>query len=197
VDDGALMPGSEVRVGSRAHPQEGLLRGPGVMLGYLHEVDNDEAYEGEWFRSGDLVEVADDRLTVVGRLKEIVNRNGFKISLNEIDAALVEFPGLKEWAGFGLPDRETGEHLAVAVVPEDGVDVTLGDLLDHLRAGGLSTRKLPEEVVVWDEALPRTASGKVVRSRLTMDASSKRSMCVERLQTGAHSPSAGSSPSTE
>jgi acyl-CoA synthetase (AMP-forming)/AMP-acid ligase II len=182
-DDGALMPGSEVRVGSPAHPQEGLLRGPGVMLGYLHEVDNDDSYEGEWFRSGDLVEVADDRLTVVGRLKEVVNRNGFKISLNEIDAALVDCPGLREWASFGLPDRATGEHLAVAIFPEDGVDVTLGDLLDHLRAGGLSTRKLPEEVVVWDEALPRTASGKVVRSRLTMEASSKRSMFVDRLQT--------------
>jgi acyl-CoA synthetase (AMP-forming)/AMP-acid ligase II len=196
-DDGALMPGAEVRVGSLVHRQEGLLRGPGVMLGYLHEVDNDEAYEGEWFRSGDLIEVAGDRLTVIGRLKEIVNRNGFKVSLNEIDAALADFPGLKEWAGFGLPDRDTGEHLAVAVVPEAGVDVTLGDLLEHLRAGGLSTRKLPEEVVVWDEALPRTPSGKVVRSRLTMDASSKRSMLVERLQPGASSPSAGSRAPTE
>ncbi len=191
-DDGALMPGTEVRVGSAAHPQEGLLRGPGVMLGYLHDADNDEAYEGEWFRSGDLVEVTGDRVTVVGRLKEIVNRNGFKISLNEIDAALAGYPGLEEWASFGLPDRETGERLAVAVVPETGVDVTLGDLLDHLRAGGLSTRKLPEEVVVWDEALPRTASGKVVRSRLTMDAPSKRSMAVTRLRTSG--PPASSYP---
>jgi acyl-CoA synthetase (AMP-forming)/AMP-acid ligase II len=188
IDDGALMPGTEVRVGSSEHPQEGLLRGPGVMLGYLDEADNREAYEGEWLRSGDLVEVTDGRLTVIGRLKEIVNRSGFKISLSEIDAALIGQTGIKEWAGFAVPDHETGEHLAVAVVPEDGSDVTLDAVLAHLRAEGLATRKLPEHLVVWDGPLPRTASGKVIRTQLTMDAPSKRSEFVERLRSSPNGP---------
>ena len=183
IDDGALMPGTEVRVGSSQHPQEGLLRGPGVMLGYLDEGDNLGAYEGEWLRSGDLVDVTEGRLTVIGRLKEIVNRSGFKISLSEIDAALLGLPGIEECAGFAVPDRETGEHLAVAVVLQGGADVTMAKVLDHLRVEGLATRKLPEEVVIWDEPLPRTASGKVVRARLSMDAPSKRSMSVDRLRS--------------
>jgi acyl-CoA synthetase (AMP-forming)/AMP-acid ligase II len=181
ADDGTLMPGTEVRVGSSAHPQEGLLRGPGVFLGYLDDLQNDESFEGDWYRSGDLIEVSGSRLTVVGRLKEIVNRNGFKISLNEIDAALLGQPGVEECASFGMPDRTTGEHLAVAVVPAEGAHVTLQTVLAHLRAAGVATRKLPEEVVIWDEPLPRTASGKVIRSSLTMDAPVKRSMSVDRL----------------
>jgi acyl-CoA synthetase (AMP-forming)/AMP-acid ligase II len=183
LDDGALMPGTEVRVGSSEHPQEGLLRGPAAMLGYLDEADNRQAYEGEWLRSGDLVDVMEGRLTVIGRLKEIVNRSGFKISLSEIDAALFGQAGIKEWAGFALPDQETGEHLALAIVPEEGVDVTLETVLAHLRGQGLATRKLPEQMVVWDGPLPRTATGKVIRAHLTMDAPSKRSVFVERLSS--------------
>jgi acyl-CoA synthetase (AMP-forming)/AMP-acid ligase II len=183
TDDGALMPGTEIRVGSSAHPQEGLLRGPGVMLGYLDEADNEEAYEDDWFRSGDLVEVTEGRLTVVGRLKEVVNRNGFKISLGEIDSALLDLPGSDECASFAVPDRDTGERLAVAVVARAGSEVTLGAVLEHLRARGLATRKLPEQLVVWDEPLPRTPSGKIVRTRLTMEASVKRSSFATRLRS--------------
>ena len=183
TDDGALMPGTEIRVGSSAHPQEGLLRGPGVMLGYLDEADNQEAYEEDWFRSGDLVEVTEGRLTVVGRLKEVVNRSGFKISLSEIDSALVGLPGGDECASFGLPDGDTGERLAVAVVARAGCEVTLGAVLEHLRAQGLATRKLPEQLVLWDEPLPRTPSGKIVRTRLTMEASARRSTFATRLQS--------------
>ena len=125
-DDGALMPGSEVRVGSGAHAQEGMVRGPGVFLGYSEPEDNA--------------------------------------------------------AAFGLPDRSTGERLAVAVHPEDTTAVTLEDVVDHLLARGVARRKLPEEVVIWNGPLPRTPSGKVVRSRLAMEAPGKRSQGVERLR---------------
>ena len=181
-DDGALMPGSEVRVGSAGHAQEGLLRGPGVFLGYADAEDDAAAFEGDWYRTGDLVDVHDGRLTVIGRLKEVVNRNGLKISLTEVDAALEGLPGAIEHAAFGVPDPATGERLVVAVHPEDGAGVTLDAVVGHLKAQGLATRKLPEEVVVWDGPLPRTASGKVVRSRLVMDAPAKRSERAARLQ---------------
>ena len=79
------MPGTEVRIGSAEHPQEGLLRGPAVFLGYADAEHNVEAFEDGWFRTGDAVEVHDGRLTVVGRIKDVVNRNGLKISPSEID----------------------------------------------------------------------------------------------------------------
>jgi acyl-CoA synthetase (AMP-forming)/AMP-acid ligase II len=182
ADDGALMPGTEVRIGSAGHAQEGLLRGPAVFLGYVDPAHNALAFDDGWFRTGDAVEVHNGRLTVVGRLKELVNRNGLKISLSEIDAALERLSGVVEYASFGVPDQDTGERLVVAVRAEDAAVVTLEGICTHLRSVGIATRKLPEQLVVWDEALPRTASGKIVRSRLAMESSGKPAQYAPRLR---------------
>ncbi len=182
LDDGALMPGTEVRVGSREHAQEGLLRGPALFLGYVDHDDTRAAFEDGWYRTGDAVELHGGRLTVVGRLKEVIKRNGLEISLSEVDGALARLPGVAEYACFGLPDEATGERLVVAVRPEPGREPTLDALVDHLRSEGLATRKLPEQLVLWDEPLPRTASGKIVRSRLVMESSGKISRFAARLQ---------------
>ena len=184
ADDGALMPGTEVKVGSSGHPQEGLIRGPALMLGYLDQDDNRAAFEDGWYRTGDLLDVVDGRLTVIGRLKEVVSRNGIKISLGEIDAALADHPDLVEAAAFAVPDKETGERMGVAVVARPGSEVTLDGVLEHLTAAGVAIRKLPEQVTVWDEPLPRTASGKVVRATLTLDAPGKESMLAPRVRDG-------------
>ena len=116
-DDGALMPGSEVRIGSREHPEEGLVRGPCVFLGYLDADDNAAAFEDGWYRTGDTLEVRDGRVTVTGRIKEIVNRNGLKLSLHEVDDTLTGLAGAAEVACFGAPDADTGERLCVADTP--------------------------------------------------------------------------------
>lgn len=166
ADDGALMPGNEVRIGSREHPEEGLVRGPCVFLGYLDADDNAAAFEDGWYRTGDTLEVREGRVTVTGRIKEIVNRNGLKLSLHEIDDALSGLAGAAEVACFAAPDADTGERLCVAVRPRAGATIGLADVSAHLRAAGVATRKFPETLVVWDEPLPRTESGKIVRARL-------------------------------
>jgi len=181
-NDGAPTPGLEVQVGSSEHHQEGMLRGPGMFLGYIDDADNDAAFDDDWYRTGDLIEFADGRITVIGRLKEVVIRNGFKISLAEVEVALAGHSALEEFATFGVPDRTTGERLAVAIVPKSGVGVTLEHVLEHLRSAGMPPRKLPEQLFIWDEPLPRTASGKVIRSRLLMDAPSKNSVVAERIR---------------
>jgi acyl-CoA synthetase (AMP-forming)/AMP-acid ligase II len=182
ADDGAFMPGTEVRVGSREHRNEGLLRGPALFLGYVDPRDNDSAFEEGWFRTGDAVEVDDGRLTVIGRLKDVVNRNGLKIALTEIDQALTSLPGVSECASFAVVDDHTGERLAVAVRPKAGVEADLEDVIEHLQAGGLATRKLPEQLVVWDDPLPRTASGKIVRPRLVRESVGKPEQLAHRLR---------------
>lgn len=188
ADDGLLMPGTEIRVGSADHPQEGLLRGPAGFLGYTDPQDHAAAFEDGWYRTGDLVEVSPDgRLTVVGRRKEVASRNGLKISLGEIDAALTGMPGVEEHACFAVPDPDTGEHLAVALRPAAGAAVTLDDVVEHLVRAGIARRKLPEHVVIWDEPLPRTPSGKVVRGRLLMEWPGKVSQVADRLRSPARS----------
>jgi acyl-coenzyme A synthetase/AMP-(fatty) acid ligase len=118
---------------------------------------------------------------VVGRIKDVVNRNGLKFSPSEIDAALASLPGVVEYASFGVPDLETGERLVVAVRLERGTAITLDRVCAHLRAEGTATRKLPEQLAVWDEPLPRTVSGKVVRSRLLMESAAKHNEYAPRL----------------
>lgn len=167
ADDGALLPGSEVKLGAGS---EGLVRGPARFLGYTEPADNEHSFERDgWFRTGDALELNGERVAVVGRLKEVVNRAGLKISLAEIDAALSDLPGVSEAAAFGLPDAGTGERLAVAAVGA----TTLADVVAHLRAQGLATRKLPEECVRWDAPLPRTPSGKIVRARVASESAGR------------------------
>jgi acyl-CoA synthetase (AMP-forming)/AMP-acid ligase II len=190
-DDGALMPGSEVRVGSSRHPQEGPVRGPSRFLGYVDPEDDEDAFEDGWFRTGDLVEVSDGRLTVVGRLKAVVDRNGLKISLDEVDVALAGVPGIVEHACFAQADSDTGERLAVAVVPAPGSQITLASVVAYLLANGMARRKLPEEIVLWPRPLPRTASGKVVRARLVSESAGMTGDGADRLGPGPHSTSGG------
>lgn len=181
VDDGVLMPGTEMRVGSKEHAQEGLVRGPAVFLGYVDASDTELAFEDDFYRTGDAVEL-NERLTVVGRLKEVVHRNGLKISLSEVDGALACVPGVVEYASFGLPDESTGERLAIAVHLEEGHAITLEAVIEHLESAGLAVRKLPEQLVIWDEPLPRTPSGKFIRSRLVIESSGKTSLFASRLR---------------
>jgi non-ribosomal peptide synthetase component E (peptide arylation enzyme) len=159
-----------------------MLRGPSLFLGYLDPVDDGAAFEDGWYRSGDEVELDRGRLTVVGRLKEIVNRNGLKISLAATDAALAGLPGVLEYASFPMPDASTGERLAVAVLLARDASLTLEDVVGHLVAHGTARRGLPEQLVRWDRPLPRTASGKVVRSRLAMESATKDSDVAVRLR---------------
>ena len=181
-DDGLLMPGNEVRLGSSTHPQEGLLRGPCLFLGYADRDDQAEAFEDGWFRTGDLMELHEGRLTVIGRLKAVANRSGLKVSLDEIDGALAGMPGVREHTSVALPDPQTGERLAVALLPDAGATVTLDDVVAHLLSRGVARRKLPEELVIWDAPLPRTASGKIVRSRVVMESAERPSFVADRLR---------------
>ncbi len=122
------------------------------------------------------------RLAIRGRLKEVVARKGMKISLAEIDAAVTGLPEAIEWASFGLPDRETGERLALAVrasTPDAlDYDVVKAFLLGH----GVARGKLPEQVDVWTEPLPRTPSGKIQRNRLPSPGGDVRTTVAPRLQ---------------
>jgi non-ribosomal peptide synthetase component E (peptide arylation enzyme) len=164
--------------------QAGQARGVGAVhfLGYLSPADNRAAFvEGGWFRTGDLGVIDRGRLTITGRAKEIVARKGMKISLAEVDEAVLALPGVEEAASYGVPDSQTGERLALAVRcrdPATEFDAIAGRLL----AGGLAKWKLPEQVVFWDEPLPRTASGKIQRQALADGGRGRPSGMAPRLR---------------
>jgi acyl-CoA synthetase (AMP-forming)/AMP-acid ligase II len=143
--------------------QEGevAVRGRNVMRGYHNNpAANAVAFTNGWFRTGDRGKKAvDGYLTLVGRLKELINRAGEKISPVEIDEALAAHPGVIEAVTFAIPDEKYGEEVAAAVVLRAGT--TTEELAEHVRAR-LAPFKVPKRFFVTD-AIPKTATGKVQR----------------------------------
>ena len=108
----------------------------------------------------------DGRLKISGRIKDIVIRNGLNIPIAEVDGMVAALPGVAQCAGYGVADGTTGERLAMAVRPQPGAALTFDAMVDALVAAGAAKWKIPEELVIWDEPFPETASGKVQRNLL-------------------------------
>jgi acyl-CoA synthetase (AMP-forming)/AMP-acid ligase II len=146
---------------------EVVIRGPNVTRGYDNDPEaNAAAFAGGWFRTGDSgVLDQDGRLTLVGRLKELINRGGEKIAPREIDDVLLAHPAVVEAVTFGVPHVTWGEEVAAAVVLRPGAtsqaSATESDLIAHCRER-LADFKRPKHIHIV-ETLPRTATGKIQR----------------------------------
>ena len=167
---GSVGPGTDVRISIRdengnelAAGQRGevCIGGPNVITGYENNPEaNATAFFGEWFRTGDQGYLDDDGyLSLVGRLKELINRGGEKISPREIDEVLMTHPAVGEAVCFGVPHKTWGEEVAAAVVVRQ--PVTEADLLAFCKER-LADFKRPKQIHIT-EAIPRTATGKIQR----------------------------------
>ena len=141
--------------------------GPQICRGYLDSSRNAEAFDGEWFRTGDLGVLDDDGyLVITGRLKDIIIRKGENIAAKEIEDILHEFPGIADVAVVGLPDALLGERCCAVVVARVGAEpFGLADVAAFCRVRGLAMHKTPEQLEIVVE-LPRNASGKVLKYQL-------------------------------
>lgn len=145
------------------------LKGEAVCQGYLDPSQTAEAFDEEgYLRTGDLGRLTDTgHLVLTGRLKDVIIRKGENISAKEIEDLLAAHPAVGDVAVIGLPDAERGERVcAVVEQPEGAGKLTLDAVTAYLRAEGLSTHKLPEQVEVVD-ALPRNETlRKVLKYKL-------------------------------
>jgi non-ribosomal peptide synthetase component E (peptide arylation enzyme) len=144
------------------------VRGAQMLVGYLHEEDEADAFDADgYFRTGDIGQWADGALVVTGRVKDLIIRNGENVSPKEIEDLLVGRLGIAEVAVVGLPDARTGERACAVVVLAAGSEQspTVTDLGYFLAEQGVARFKMPEQVVVWD-ALPRNDAGKVLKHRM-------------------------------
>jgi len=124
----------------------------------------DAATDG-WYYTGDLGRVdPDGQVFVLGRLKELVNRGGLKVSPTEVEAAAVRHPGVADAAVVGTPDPVLGEAVCTCIVPAGDDPPTLLELRDFL-GRSLARHKLPDELALVD-GIPRTVIGKVDRPAL-------------------------------
>jgi cyclohexanecarboxylate-CoA ligase len=150
-----------------------LARGPEMFRGYLDpELDAAAFTEGGWFRTGDLAVFEGQHLTIVDRLKDVIIRGGENVSAQEVEALLVTHPAVSEAACVALPDAVVGERVCAFVIAREGASVRLEDLRAHLLDAGLAHFKLPERLELRAE-LPRTASGKVQKTQLRSELTSR------------------------
>lgn len=154
------------RMLERGQRGEIVIRGAGVTTGYENNPEaNARAYTDGWFRTGDQGFLDDENyLFISGRLKEIVNRGGEKLSPREVDEALLEHPAVAQATAFAVPHATLGEDLAAAVVLRPGEDLSEAELREHL-FGKLADFKVPSRIVFLDE-IPKGATGKIQRSSL-------------------------------
>jgi acyl-CoA synthetase (AMP-forming)/AMP-acid ligase II len=154
-EHGALLPAGGIG--------EIVIRGPNVTAGYENNPGaNAEAWRHGWFRTGDQGTLDDEGyLSLTGRLKEIINRGGEKISPREVDEILMDHPAVAQVVCFGMPHPKLGEEVAAVVVLREGAEATERDLQAFV-ATRAADFKVPKKILFMDE-IPKGATGKLQR----------------------------------
>ena len=140
-----------------------VIRGANVTAGYeSNPAANAEAFLNGWFRTGDQgVMDADGYVSITGRLKEIINRGGEKISPREVDEVLMDHAAVAQVVCFGLPHPKLGEEVGAVVVLREGAAATERELQQFV-AQRLADFKVPAKILFMAE-IPKGATGKLQR----------------------------------
>ena len=182
---GKVMPHLEVKIIDEqgqvvpvGEPGELCTRGYSVMLGYWGNAEQTaEAIDpGKWIHTGDIATMdADGRLSVVGRLKDVVIRGGENIYPRELEEFYYRHPDIADVQVIGVPDQRFGEELMAWVVLRPGADSVTADALREFANGRLAHFKIPKYVHVVDE-FPMTVTGKVRKVEM-------RELAIKLLET--------------
>jgi oxalate---CoA ligase len=151
------------RLLGRGETGEVVIRGENVTAAYENNPNaNAQAFVDGWFRTGDQGVIdADGYLTLTGRLKEIINRGGEKISPREVDEALMDHPAVLQAVAFAVPHPMLGEDVGAAVVLREGLTATEQELGAFL-SERLAAFKTPRKILFLAE-IPKGATGKLQR----------------------------------
>ena len=159
AEDGSLLPrGTDLE-----HTGEIVIRGPNVTAGYENNPKaNADGFLNGWFRTGDQgVMDEDGYISITGRLKEIINRGGEKISPREVDEILMDHPAVAQVVCFGMPHPKLGEEVAAVVVLREGLQATERELQTFVGTRA-ADYKVPKKVLFMEE-IPKGATGKLQR----------------------------------
>ena len=143
------------------------LSGPSLMQGYFRRPAlTAEMMPDGWFRTGDIgMFDADGYLWIQGRLKDVINVAGLKVYAPEVEDAIYKHPQVAEVAVIGITGGLKGEAVTAVVVPKPGATLIAGDIVDHCR-GLLADYKVPRQVTIRAESLPRSRTGKINKEAL-------------------------------
>lgn len=172
-----LEPGTERELDD-GQVGEFVCRGPYTIHGYFDAPEiNASAFTSDGFyRTGDLVSVrtigGERSVAVEGRLKDLINRGGEKISAEEVEGLLLRHAGILSAAIVAMPDERLGER-ACAYLIAAGEPLTLEEVREHLSSLSVAKFKWPERLE-WVSSLPRTPVGKVDKKVLRLQAAAIR-----------------------
>ena len=154
-DNGEHLPTGEIA--------EIVIKGPNVTPGYANNPEaNAKSFTDGWFRTGDQGRIDQDGyLFITGRLKEIINRGGEKISPREIDEVLLDHEAVGQAVTFAMPHDKLGEEIAAAIVLRPDAQATEREIRDFA-SQRLADFKVPRKVLFLDE-IPKGPTGKVQR----------------------------------
>ncbi|PPJ14093.1 acyl-CoA synthetase [Nocardia nova] len=147
-------------------PGEVLYRSPQLCRGYWDNPEaTAEAFRDGWFHSGDLVtRDADGYITVVDRIRDVINTGGILVASREVEDALYTHPAVAEVAVIGTPDEKWIEAVTAVVVLHEGRETTADALIAHVKEL-IAPFKVPKNIR-FAESLPRNQSGKLLKREL-------------------------------
>ena len=171
---GRPCPGIDVRVVdqsgtevSAGQPGELVARGANVMRGYWNNPEETTlAFRDGFFRTGDVGhQDADGYFFILDRLKDMIVTGGENVYSGEVEAVLYEHPAVREAAVFGIPDPQWGELVMACVVLKPGEVKSANELMAYCRRS-LANYKIPRRVEFLDTELPKSGSGKILKTIL-------------------------------
>jgi long-chain acyl-CoA synthetase len=181
---GFAIPGFEARIVNDQDEDvsigavgELVVRGPGVMKGYLNQPEaTAETLRGGWLHTGDLARMDKDRyIYIVDRKKEMIIRGGYNVYPREIEEILYTHPDVVEAAVVGIPHLDLGEEVAAVIVLRQGACATPEELSQFVKER-VAPYKYPRRIRLVKE-LPKSHTGKILRKILREEEMKKSSNC--------------------
>jgi len=143
-----------------------VARGANIMQGYWNDPQaTDEVIRDGYYHTGDLGQIDEEGyIYIVGRIKDMIKSNGFRVSAREVEDAIMEIDGIVEVAVTSVEDETTGEAIKAHIVMRDGEQTSFEEIRRALK-GRLPEYKIPRHVEIRDQ-LPKNASGKIMKNKL-------------------------------
>ncbi|MEC7882363.1 MAG: long-chain fatty acid--CoA ligase [Verrucomicrobiota bacterium] len=157
-DDGSILPVNE--------PGEICIKGHNVMMGYWNNTEaTAAAIKDDWFLTGDIGHLDEDGyLYITDRKKDMLLVNGINVYPREVEEVIYQFEGVSEVAVVGVNDPRKGDLVVACIVPKEECEIAEAELKDFLKTK-LAAYKLPRKLIIM-EALPRNATGKILKTKL-------------------------------
>ncbi|MDZ7696142.1 MAG: AMP-binding protein [Deltaproteobacteria bacterium] len=145
-----------------------IVKGPGVMKGYLHQPEaTKETLRGGWLHTGDLARQDEDSyIYIVDRKKELIIRGGYNVYPREIEEVLYGHPAVLECAVIGVPHDDLGEEVCAVIARRPGVSATSDEIRDHVKER-VAPYKYPR-IIRFVPELPKTHTGKILKREIRL-----------------------------